>query len=455
MDPCCTRFRFALQNHRGGQDHTYLLRHGLNRVGRLPGSEVCLAAGEVSKRHAILAVDAHRVRLEDLASKNGTYVDGQRLAARACTVRPGSELRFGSLALRLEELAASEGELAIQLPNTHSVTSRGPVPDTTSYAGGSTADGLVFAAGYLRSRAAPMQPIYRQLAAVARSRMPILIRGETGVGKEGLARVVHESSTVSSGPFVAINCAALPSELIEAELFGIARGTASGVTGRRGRFEQAHGGTLFLDEIGDMAPDLQAKILRALQEQEIQPLGRAPVAIDVRIVAATNARLEAQLRDGTFRHDLYYRLAGLELELPPLRRRPEDIAPLVELFLQRFSRQAGKTLQGITVAALERLAGRRWPGNVRQLEHEVRRLVYLCPDFQPITSSLVARPANPEPPAVPGIDFQKLASLELANLERAAVREALRRAGGNLSRSAPLLGIGRDALRRRMKRFGL
>ncbi len=452
MDPC-----YALQDRRGDQRLTYLLKAGPNHIGRMPGNDVCLAASEISKRHAILTIRSRRLWLEDLASKNGTYVEGQRIAARVVSghLKVGCELRFGPLVMRLERLSRHDSELAIQLRDRASADSLDrSLPDTALVSGStSNDDGLAFPPGYLRSQAPEMQALYQQLAAVARSDIPILIRGETGVGKEGLARLVHDSSTVAGGPFVAINCAALPAELIEAELFGIARGTASGVAGRRGKFELAQGGTLLLDEIGDMAPGLQAKILRALQEKEIQPLGRPAVSIDARIVAATNSQLDQRLNDGSFRQDLYYRLAGLELRIPPLRQRPGDIPALVEHFLRRFSRQAGKTLPGMTVGALECLVEHPWPGNVRQLEHEVRRLVYLCPNFQPISSCLVSEP----PPEVNEalIDLRNVPSLDLAAIEREAVREALRRADGNQSRSAPLLGISRDALRRRIQRHGL
>ncbi len=451
---------FALRDRHSDPHLTYLLKTGANSIGRLPSSDVCLAASEVSKRHAILTIRARQLCLEDLASKNGTYVDGERIAGRATArgLLPGSELRFGTLAMRLERLPSRDRELAIRLGDHLSVEAPDrSLPDTAACSAWATSDdGLVFDYNYLRSQAPGMQTIYRQLAAVAHSDIPVLISGETGVGKEGMARLVHNSSAAAGGPFVAINCAALPAELIEAELFGIARGTASGVAGRLGKFELAQGGTLFLDEIGEMTPDLQAKLLRALQEKEIQPLGRAAVSINARIVAATNCQLDQKLNDGSFRQDLYYRLAGLELPLPPLRRRCEDIQPLVERFLHVFSRQAGKTIHGITVEALQRLVDHPWPGNVRQLQHEVRRLVYLCPNFQPITSSLVQKaPAEAAEPAIPGINFRTASSLDLATIEHEAVQEALRRAGGNQSRTAPLLGISRDALRRRLRRHGL
>lgn len=345
---------------------------------------------------------------------------------------------------------------------------------------------LSFPADHVRGESAVMRSLYRQMQAVALSDLPILILGETGVGKEGIARILHASSKRRDGPFVAVDCAAIPSELLEAELFGIAQGVATGVDQRRGRFHQAQRGTMFLDEIGDMPSSLQAKLLRVLQEKEVHPVGGKPVVVDSRILAATNTDLEQRVEKGAFRSDLYYRLAGFVLRVPPLAERKEDVPALVEHFLQTYSARAEKEIPGMTALALSRLTGRRWPGNVRELEHEVWRLVCLCPEGQPIDSLLVQpsasgsetktdRPPREAPagldatssradsagPAPLGIDsaedldLRTLESLELESVERAMIEEALRRCGWNRSRAARLLGISREALRRRIARHQL
>jgi transcriptional regulator with PAS, ATPase and Fis domain len=297
---------------------------------------------------------------------------------------------------------------------------------------------------------------------------------------------------------VAINCAAIPSELLEAELFGIGEGVATGVTARKGRFQIADGGTLFLDEIGDMSADLQAKLLRALQEKEVHPVGKTPVRVDVRVLGATNQELAQRIHDGSFRADLYYRLAGYVLEIPPLRDRKEDVPPLVEHFLRACAAELQRSIRGLTVRALRMLTEYPWPGNVRELANEVRRAVYLCRNKRPIESStlsktlrsyfdehdLVDEPesfagsgSTPSPvagsmtspagaidvlhdPTVPGrVDGPpsislSLDSLDLERLEQRAIREALRRCSGNQVQAAKLLGITRQKLRRRMERMG-
>jgi DNA-binding NtrC family response regulator len=210
----------------------------------------------------------------------------------------------------------------------------------------------------------------------ATSDATVLLLGESGTGKELLARALHQLSARAKGPFVAINCAAIPADLLEAEMFGIGKGIATGVVERRGKFQMAEGGTLLLDEIGDMPHELQAKLLRALQEKEVQPVGGAPVPVDIRVIAATNSDLHRRMEEGRFRRDLYFRVAGFALRVPPLRERREDIPALVESFMRAFARETGKGLRGITVKALRALIEYDWPGNVRELQLEVRRLVY-------------------------------------------------------------------------------
>jgi two-component system NtrC family response regulator len=256
---------------------------------------------------------------------------------------------------------------------------------------------------------------------------------------------------------VAVNCAAIPADLLEAEMFGIGKGVATGVVDRPGKFQLAEGGMLFLDEIGDMPLELQAKLLRALQEKEVQPVGGPLVPVDIRVVAATNADLAKRMEGGRFRRDLYYRLAGHVLEVPPLRRRREDVPALVEALLRRFAREAGRSVRGVTAGALRALVEQEWPGNIRELEHVLRRLVQLCPEGEAIDSGLVplqALPASPEPsPASEGTSLELASRLEV--LEEQLVREALARADGNRTQAAKLLGISRNGLAIKMQRLGI
>ncbi|MDA8018346.1 MAG: sigma 54-interacting transcriptional regulator [Thermoanaerobaculia bacterium] len=312
--------------------------------------------------------------------------------------------------------------------------------------------------GIVAGVSSAMESVYRQVAMLASDPVPVLVLGETGVGKEHLAQALHDHSARHAGPFVAINCAAVPSELLEAELFGIGSGVATGVSKRRGKLVQADGGTLFLDEIGDMPATLQAKLLRALQEGEVTPLGEAPVRVDVRWIAATHTDLDEAIEEGRFRQDLYYRLAGFELRVPPLRRRPEDLPGLVGCFLQEFGRQLGRNVRGITVKALQHLAEHPWPGNVRELRHVVRRLVYLCPAGGAIDSAHVIEAITRAPGHSPPTEFE-LGSTGLEEFleghERVILAQALARTGGNRTQAAKLLRISRNSLTRRVQRLGL
>jgi transcriptional regulator with AAA-type ATPase domain len=337
----------------------------------------------------------------------------------------------------------------------------GAFADPSSFEEDSGGD-LHFPDGYVAGSSVAARSLHAMLSTLAAGDLPVLLTGETGVGKEVVARILHRSSPRRKAPFVAINCAAIPADLLEAELFGIGKGVATGVAPRRGKFALAAGGTLFLDEIGEMPRELQAKLLRALQEKEIQPLGEQPVALDVRILAATNVDISDRLEDGSFRRDLFYRLAGFELRVPPLRQRWEDIPAFVESFLRRFATGPAKTIRGVSRSALAALQNYPWPGNVRELEHEIRRLVQLCPSGQAVRSSMLSpkllvpaqdpggHPPSPAPLAVSG-----LPTLDLARLEALALEEALRRTAGNQAAAAKLLGISRFALRRRIERHEL
>ncbi len=295
-------------------------------------------------------------------------------------------------------------------------------------------------------------PALRRVLDLARSVAPsattALITGESGTGKELIARAIHRWSPRADGPFVAVNCAALPDTLLESELFGHERGAFTGaVAQRRGRFELAHGGTLFLDEVGDMSPALQGKLLRVLETQEFERVGGTKtVRVDVRVIAATNADLAAAVAARRFREDLYYRLGVFPIPLPPLRQRPEDILPLAEHFLARLGRTLRKPVAGFTPEAQERLRAYAWPGNVRELENVVERAVILARGDHIGLPELSLLPV-PAPAAGDGG--------ELKALEHAAIIQALADTGGNRRLAAQRLGIGLRTLQYRLKHYGL
>jgi two-component system response regulator HydG len=303
-----------------------------------------------------------------------------------------------------------------------------------------------------------MNRLYRQLATLLRGTIPVLVTGETGVGKEHIVRILHSSSDRAAGPLQIVNCTAIPADLLEAELFGIEAGVATGVTRRTGKLRLAHGGILFLDEIGDMDPALQAKLLRALQEGEVHPLGAAaPITVNVRVVAATNTNLEHRVRDGQFRKDLYYRIAGCEVHVPALRNRREDIPALAHYFLERAATENHKAIRGLSVSALEALQRAAWPGNVRQLQRELTRLVTSCSAGHTIESKMISPAILTE--KVDGdakVDLDDLdLKRQLQTVERRVIERALARAQGNHSEAARLLGVTRNGLSMKIKRLGI
>ena len=296
-------------------------------------------------------------------------------------------------------------------------------------------------------------PALRRVLDLARSVAPsattALLTGESGTGKELIAKAIHRWSPRADGPFVAVNCAALPDALLESELFGHERGAFTGaVAQRRGRFELAHGGTLFLDEVGDMSPALQAKLLRVLEAQEFERVGGTKtVRVDVRVIAATNADLGAAVAGRRFRGDLYYRLGVFPIRLPPLRERPEDILPLAEHFLGRLRQTLRKPVAGFMAEARERLRAYAWPGNVRELENVVERAVILT---RGEAIGLAELSLLPVPAPAAGDDGG-----ELQVLEHAAILQALADASGNRRQAAQRLGIGLRTLQYRLKHYGL
>ena len=301
-----------------------------------------------------------------------------------------------------------------------------------------------------------MTRIYRSAGKVARGDVPVLILGESGSGKEVLARWVHARSRRASGPFLALNCAALPRELLEAELFGIERGVATGVEARPGLLERASGGTLFLDEIGDMAPETQAKVLRVLEGTSVYRVGgRAPVQVDVRFVAATNRGLEALVEEGGFRRDLFHRLAAFQVTLPPLRARREEIPSLAARFFHRELERNGLSSPGIARSALGALVGYSWPGNVRELQNEIAKAALLLEPGEPLDlQHLSERVRGPVP--APGTRPPLLTLEEaLRQAEREAFSVALAAAGGDSGCAMELLGVSRTTWYRKVKELEL
>jgi len=297
-----------------------------------------------------------------------------------------------------------------------------------------------------------VQRIYADAARVARGDISVLIRGESGTGKEVLARYLHLASPRAGEAFVALNCAALPRDLLEAELFGVEKGAATGVEARPGRFELADDGTLFLDEIGDMAPDTQARILRVLQEGEVYRLGGHHARpARVRVISATNRDLDAMLADGRFRSDLYHRIADWDLTLPPLRARRADIPNLAAHFLEREAGRHGVGAAGISRAAMGALIAFPWPGNIRQLEREMARVVLFLEDGQLLERTQLQPAIRDVSDAPAGDGLQAI----LDRAERQAIRAALDAAGGDVPAAADALGVARSTLYRRIKALDL
>jgi DNA-binding NtrC family response regulator len=302
-------------------------------------------------------------------------------------------------------------------------------------------------------RSPAMQEIFATITRVAPTRATVLLAGESGVGKDLIARAIHFHSPRRDKPFVKINCTALPENLMESELFGYEKGAFTGaVTSKPGKFEQADTGTVMLDEIGDVPPAIQVKLLRVLQERELERLGSNKTKhVDVRVIAATNADLRAALENGTFREDLYYRLNVLPLNIPPLRQRKVDIPYLADHFVKKIAKDMGRPCR-LSDEALERLMAYEWPGNVRELENAIERSIVLC-SGDVLRADDIKLDTNRTRP-VQSANFLP-DGMNLDQYEQSIIREALRRANGNKSQAARLLGITRNALRYRLTQMGI
>ena len=295
-----------------------------------------------------------------------------------------------------------------------------------------------------------MKSVVRTIERVAPSDVSILITGESGTGKEVIADLIHALSPRNKGPLIKINCAALPRELIESELFGSVKGAFTGANvDREGLFRQAENGTLFLDEISEMPIDTQSKLLRVLQEKEVRPVGgRTTYKTDCRIIAATNRKPEDAIKDGKLREDLFYRISAISVHLPPLRERREDILALANSFLKKFAAQAGRNITGYTEAASEKLRTFEWPGNVRQLQNEIQRAVLMSEGTQIDSGDLSVTSATPA-----DAEVQDLTLMEA--MERNTIIQVLKDTGGNKLETARRLGIGRQTLYNKIKIYGI
>jgi two-component system response regulator PilR (NtrC family) len=304
-----------------------------------------------------------------------------------------------------------------------------------------------------------MQRVFELVSQVADSRANVLVTGESGTGKEMIARAIHEIGERREGPFITVNCAAIPENLLESELFGHLRGSFTGALhNKEGLFELANAGTLFLDEVGDLPLPLQVKVLRAIQEKSFRRVGGThDQQVDVRIVSATNRRLEEEVAQGRFREDLYYRLNVIEIPLPSLRERRDDIALLVDHFVEKYARELGKDVKGVDDDAMAKLSAYRFPGNVRELENVIERAVALTRgpviQVESFPRSLLEREEPASAPRIPreGVDLDRM----MQDYERSLILEALRPAGGVKKKAARLLGISFRSLRYRLEKLGL
>ncbi len=317
-----------------------------------------------------------------------------------------------------------------------------------------------FALGKIIGSGRAMQQVFETIHKVAETDLTVLVRGDSGTGKELVAQALHNRSARKSRPFVAVNCAAISRELVESELFGHEKGAFTGADARRqGRFEAAEGGTIFLDEIGDMSLETQAKILRVLQERSFERVGGTrPIEVDVRVVAATHRNLEKEVKAGNFREDLYYRLKVVEINLPPLRERNEDVPALAQRFLEEVTERLGREKKQLGESALTALARHPWPGNVRELRNVIEQAVVLASGSTLEVPDLNLGVAEAAEAAVPGygdLPFSDAKKRAVEKFEKNFLLEALRAHGGNISRAAESIGMVRQSLQQKIRELGL
>ena len=305
-----------------------------------------------------------------------------------------------------------------------------------------------------------MHAVFELINNVAHTNTTVLIEGETGTGKEQVARAIHQASQHRTGPLVAVNCAALPETLLESELFGHEKGSFTSAVGqRRGRFEMAHGGTIFLDEVGDVPATMQAKLLRVLQERRFERVGGTEsIEVDVRVIAATNRSLRRLVKQGKFREDLYYRLNVVKIDLPPLRERPEDIPLLATHFTEKYSGTGG--VKQLSPQAMEKLINYRWPGNIRELENAIERACVTSHENAIHLESLPPEIVSPPAPKLPfHIDLDRplpdVLREAIGQIEQQYIRKALKKASGNVGRCARICGLSRRSISAKIAEYRL
>jgi DNA-binding NtrC family response regulator len=402
------------------------------RVGSREGTDVVLPDDTVSRIHFEITADQHGYRLRDLGSSNGTVVDGYRV--HDVYLKPGSRIHVGQSEVVFEPLL-EEAELPLSRQERF---------------------------GPLVGRSKAMRELFATLERVAASDATVLVEAETGTGKELIAKAIHEASDRAGGPLVVFDAAAAPKDLLESQLFGHERGAFTGATERRtGYMVEADGGTLFLDELGELPISLQPKLLRALETREVVPVGSNQARkVDVRIIAATNRDLAAEINQGSFRDDLYYRLAVIRLVVPPLRERPDDVRLLVEHFVAavRGAGAAQQIVSQVSDAEWKKLESYAWPGNVRELRNTVERALALAGDAGPITFDpmTIARPMPPSAASTAAdLDrpFLEQKHALVAEFERTYLKGMLERHNGNISRAAAAAGLDRMYFKRLLKKY--
>ena len=447
------------------------LRRGIERHLKRSGAEVTATASIEEAMSALARMPEFHAFVTDLRLPDGNGLEVlSRMPAsakRPATIVMTGEatvetavgaLRLGALDYLLKPFSMEALDETLRRVVAHGAEPRASTPDA-----GAAEAWRERHAPQLLGRAPKLLEVFEVLRRVAPTDCSVLVSGETGTGKELVARAIHAASGRGGGPFVAINCASVPEQLMESELFGHARGAYTGAQNARvGRFQAAHKGTLFLDEVGEMPLALQAKLLRALQEKEILPLGENhPVQVDVRVVAATHRDLESMVEARQFREDLLYRLDVIRVELPPLRARVGDIELLVSSFVRDACARRGANVTSVEPAALEMLRAYAWPGNVRQLQNVVERMVLLRGEGslgvqdvpEKIRGAAASRAATAHPYATPllpdeGIDLREA----VERFETALIQQALDRVGGNRNRAALLLKLNRTTLVEKLKK---
>jgi DNA-binding NtrC family response regulator len=430
-----------------------LPRTGVVSIGRAEGNDIRIDDGAVSRQHAALHI-GKELELEDLGGSNGTWIQ-ERLSGQPSADTLHMRKIAGRRAVHVGDRITFGGANAVV---RHASPAELPALDA------GPASGVVV-------RDPAMQAVYAQASLAARASISVLLLGETGVGKEILARAIHGHSPRAAQPFMGINCAALVETLLESELFGFERGAFTGATqARAGLFESAEGGTVFLDEVGELPLTIQAKLLRVLEERTVMRLGSNRLRpVDVRFVAATNRDLEAESRAGRFRADLFFRLNAISLVIPPLRERPLDIDPMIDRFVVSACRDMDRApAPELAPSARELLRAYPWPGNIRELRNAIERAVALCigpaiaPEhLPPAVRAQAPRAATPPParpaptPAAAPPGTRALLPDERKSLERDRITETLERCGGNQTEAARALGISRRTLISRLEEFAL